>query len=112
VPGTGGGGGGGATPSAKKCFSPVKSKSASGKLKKKKKYSLKLTGKLAADLQSVVISAKAKGVTKLTFLVDGKKVKPTGKSITVKDNPSLVTVTFKVNGKSKKLKIQLAQSVC
>jgi hypothetical protein len=112
VPGAGGGGGGGTTPSAKKCFSPVKSVSKKGTLKKKKKYSVKLSGKVAADGQSVVISSKVKGRVKLTFKVDGAKVKATGGAITVTNNPSLVTVSFKVKGKTKTLKIQLAQSAC
>jgi chitodextrinase len=97
---------------AKKCFSPVKSVSAKGTVKKRKKYSVKLSGKVSADGQSVVISSKITGGVKLTFKVGDAKVAATRGSITVTNNPSLVTVSFKVKGATKKLKIQLAQTAC
>jgi hypothetical protein len=97
---------------AKKCFNPVKSVSAKGTIKKRKKYSVKLSGKVSADGQSVVISSVVKGGVKLTFKVGDAKVTATRGSITVSNNPSLVTVSFKVKGATKKLKIQLAQTAC
>ncbi|MGH2960365.1 MAG: hypothetical protein ACRDKE_12220, partial [Solirubrobacterales bacterium] len=85
-------------PAAKKCLAPIKGKTITGKFKKGKKkgkFSLKISGKLAADGQSIKISLSKKNV-KASVKVDGKSY--TTGSITLLNNPSLVTVTYKATG--------------
>lgn len=102
-------GGGNTTPPAKQCVNPFKKKSVKGK-SGKKKATLAVSGKVASDGQSVVITAKSKA--KVTFKVDGKKVTAKNGSITVKKNPSLVTVSMKVGSKTKTIKVQTSVSAC
>lgn len=106
------GNGGTVNPPAKQCLAPIAAKSVSGKFKKGKKklkYSLKISGKVAADGQSIKISAIKKNV-KFYYKVDGKSF--TTSSITV-SSPSLVTVIYKPgSGTNKMIKIQLKQVTC
>lgn len=97
----------------KKCLAPIKATNITGaykKGKKKVKYSLKISGKVAADGQSIKITGAKKNTT-FYFKVDGKAASTS--SITVANNPSLVTVIYKPTvGVNKTLKIQLTQVTC
>jgi hypothetical protein len=95
---------------ARRCFSKIKTQSA--KLKSgKKSVKASVASTVAADGQSVKITAKAKGA-KITFKVDGKKVSATKGSITIAGTVSVVAVSFKYGSKGKAIQLHPNTSVC
>jgi hypothetical protein len=92
------------------CVAPISPQKALLK-RGKKKIRVSITGKIAADGQSVVITGKGKG-TKITFKVAGKKVTGKNGAITVTGNPAAVTVSFKAGSKIKTIKISTKTVAC
>lgn len=95
---------------AKTCLAPVKNKSVTLK-NKKKRVKATVKTKLSADRQGMTITAAAKGA-KISFKVDGKSTKATKGSIKITNNPSLVTVSFKLAGKTTTVKVKLGKYSC
>jgi hypothetical protein len=99
--------GGGA---AKSCF--VKQAPKTLKLKKNRKtVKATVTSTVAADGQSVTVTAKAKGA-KITFKVDSKGVTPNKGSIVVTGKTSVAAVTFKLIGKARTVSLHFTSSAC
>jgi hypothetical protein len=92
------------------CFAKIKTQTLVLKNGKKKvKGTIKAT--VAADGQSVKLTATAKG-TKITFTVDNKSVKSAKGSITVKDSPSRAIVKFKLAGKTRSVAVKFPKLAC
>lgn len=97
---------------AKKCLAPIKVTNIAGtykKGKKKFKYSLRISGKVAVDGQSIKITGAKKNAF-FYFKADGR-ISSTS-SITL-NGPALVLVIYRpVVGVNKTIRIQLRQAAC
>lgn len=96
-------------PPPRTCFASVNKQTATIK-SGKKKFKVSVSGKVSSDGQSIKLTAAGGKGAKVSFRVGARTTRTN--SITITENPALATVTFKVAGKSRTLKVKLSRSTC